>query len=315
MYWSLLNMSTFLISNKMWKMNTSAVLIKDVFWRQFWSSAYKGISLFSEDTFWLTYCMYSSYQTPPLNDLPRLQSVHSPSDTSVKKRVKLVTCTTSSHYTPFCQSSPWISTKRNKRMIRLFLLCSCPESQRLHLPASTSRPGLSSTHCCKHCCFSHTCFFILIIWGRWKEVKDALKTKRLQALWSVTTEQHQAASGNVYAQHFFTEETQLSWPVEPETKENVQSKNYERVLRHQNLTVAVINQELFITAKVLYASMSWTRALLSSLGHQCNSLRDLLLKHSAKDTLPFQRFSLPDRVSSQRDNLPPPTITSYPIYL
>lgn len=93
-----------------------------------------------------------------------------------------------------------------------------------HLPASTSRPGVSRTHCCKHCCFSHTCFFSLIIWGRWKEVKDALKTKRLQALWSVTTEQHQAASGNVYAQHFFTEETQLSWPVEPGGKKITKQK-------------------------------------------------------------------------------------------
>lgn len=114
------------------KINPSAVLIKDVFWRQFWSSAYKGISLFSEDINGpvLIDILYVQFISNPS---PDLQSVHSPSDTLFisLKRVELVTCTTSSHYTPFCQSSSWISTKRNKRIKRLFLLCSCPESQRL----------------------------------------------------------------------------------------------------------------------------------------------------------------------------------------
>lgn len=62
--------------------------------------------------------------------------------------------------------------------------------------------------------------------GCWKNVKGALKTKRLQALWTVTAEQLVAASGDCRAQRFFTEETPCfhgRWNLE---REREKKKNF-----------------------------------------------------------------------------------------
>lgn len=156
--------------------------------------------------------------------------------------MKLVTCTTSSHYTDshHLVRSPWISTKKRKKtnewqdcFVFVFLiLCSCPESQRLHqslfhLPVSTlalsslqdtpvlTLPSSSLPHP-----WLHTDNMMVKGGGRFLK-KGAPKTERLRALWTDATEQLLAASGNVKAQHFFTEETPHfhgRWNLERQTQ-------------------------------------------------------------------------------------------------
>lgn len=112
------------------------------------------------------------------------------------------------------------------------ILCSCPESQRLHqslfhLPVSTlalsslqDTPVLTLPSSSLPYPWLHTDNMMVKGGGRFFK-KGAPKTERLRALWTVATEQLLAASGNVKAQHFFTEETPHfhgRWNLERQTQ-------------------------------------------------------------------------------------------------
>lgn len=246
--------------------------------------------------------------------------------------------------TPPCQRSPWNSTKKPNRLDWQDFFFFLPPTLTLRARGSTkvlfhvatfsslqdtaanTTVILSSTPSPSHWWYDRR--------GCWKNVKDAPKTKRLQALWTVTAEQLVAASEDFQAQRFFTEETPCfhgRWNLERERggkktllRGHAQTVRAEVPLSSYPAIIAAINQfcgAIFSTAiKCTEGRDAYSHPILP-LGHCYNSERTSALQTSL-DTRTVCRFyhcSLAGRTSSPEENLhysiPLPHCRSAPIYL
>lgn len=205
------------------------------------------VFLFSVKTlpvpFWLTYCMYSQYQTPPQCFLPRLHSLYTVQVThysSIKKKWSwshALLLPTTHHFVKVVHEL--VQKERKKRVKRLFfsplLLSWESEAPSKSLPPASIHGApwsLQDTLLQTSLVFSHTAFLHTDnMRAREESRRHAEDETAPGSFWSVTTEQHQAASGNLWAQHFFTEEIQLLWPVEPKKKKKKREHTKQTTVR------------------------------------------------------------------------------------